>query len=230
MTLHGKFGDPKTERDILSAKRFNFASLVVLIMAIVAAFFMYLQLISQQRELEVKTQQLADSTAHLRRIRGELEEAQRSLAMREQRMEMQLENLSNSVEQRQFDSALVQATAISSQLARKDSTGLTFINFYAWQPQSSILSTIKSYLAAPEFILVKQETLQELPDWMGKKSAVYYYSKTAASKAETIAKQLSAMSGSSFEALRGDAQNAPQNGHHEWIHIHYLGGSSYLRK
>jgi hypothetical protein len=230
MTLHGKFGDPKTERDILSAKRFNFVSLLVLIMAIVAAFFLYLQLISQQRELEVKTQQLADSTAHLRRIRSELEEAQRSLAKREQQIEMQLENLSNSVELRQFDSALVQATAISSQLARKDSTGLTFINFYAWQPQSSALSAIKSYLTSPEFILVKQETLHQLPIWMGKHSAVYYYSNAAAPKAAAIAKQLSAMAGSPFEVLRGDAQNAPQNGHHEWIHIHYLGGSSHLSR
>ena len=102
MTLAGLFGDPKTSRDIRSAKRFNFFALLVLMGVIVGGFLLYLQLVQKQHELEVKTQQLADSTARLRRFRSELEAAQSTLAQREQDVERQLQSLSHSVENRQF--------------------------------------------------------------------------------------------------------------------------------
>lgn len=225
MSFTGKFGDPKTERDILSAKRFNFFSLIVLVLAIAAAFVLYLQLIAQQRELEVKTQQLADSTANLRRIRSELEAAQQSLAKREQTMENQLVSLSNSVEKRQFDSAMVKATAISSQIALRDSNGLTFVNIYGWKPKANVWEGISKFFSTPEYVVVKQEVLPDLPAWMGTRSTIYYYSKSAATKAESMAKTLSKRVGSPFEAKLADHQEAPKFGHHESMHIHYLGSS-----
>jgi hypothetical protein len=225
MTIAGKFGDPRTERDILSAKRFNFFSLIVLIVVIAAAFLLYLQLLSQQRELEIKTKELADSTANLRRIRGELEAAQMSLSNRQVEMEQQLQDISTSIENDDFDSAKVQANVISEQLAQHDSAGLTLIHLYNWQPQPRTLHNINNYLKDPKFILVKQETLYDLPAWMGRKSAVYYYSAEAAPKATEIAHNLSRISGLTFEAVPGNKADAPPPGSNEWIHIHYLGAS-----
>ena len=230
MTLQGKFGDPKTERDILSAKRFNFVSLIVLVAAIAAAFVLYLQLVSKQRELEHKTQQLADSTANLRRIRWELESAQISLDQRDHEMQRQLQTLSNSVENREFDSAMVQAGKINSRLAKYDSTGLTLVHLYAYQPLPKVMQQIKRYLLAPEYLLVKHQTLQELPEWMGQRSAVYFYSTQGEKKAKVIAAELSNNSGQAFEALPGNSHDAPSLDNHDWIHIHYLGASLPMRK
>lgn len=225
MTIAGKFGDPRTERDIISAKRFNFFSLLVLIVAIAAAFLLYLQLLSQQRELEIKTKELADSTANLRRIRGELEAAQMSLSNRQVQMEQQLQMISTSIENDDFDSAKVQANVISEQLAQHDSAGLTLIHLYNWQPKPRTLHEINNYLKDPKFLLIKQETLTDLPAWMGRKSAVYYYSPDAAPKATEIAQNLTRIAGLPFEAVPGNKADAPPPGGHEWIHIHYLGAS-----
>lgn len=230
MTLQGNFGDPKTERDILSAKRFNFISLIVLVAAIAATFVLYLQLVSKQRELELKTQQLADSTANLRRIRWELESAQISLDQRDREMQQQLQTLSNSVENRQFDTAVKQASIINSQLARHDSTGLTLVHLYSYQPQRKVLHQINDFLLTPEYLLVKNQTLQELPDWMGNRSAVYYYTPQGEKKAKAIATELTSISGQTFDALPGNSHDAPSLDNHDWIHIHYLGASMQLRK
>ena len=87
---------------------------------IVGGFLLYLQLIQKQRELEVKTQQLADSTARLRRFRSELEAAQSTLADREKQMEKQLDTLSNTVKDAQFDDAIEMANRYAGQLATKE--------------------------------------------------------------------------------------------------------------
>lgn len=226
MTISGKFGDPKTERDILSAKRFNFFALIVLVLAIAAAFLIYLQLLNKQRELETKSQELADSTANLRRIRGELEAAQRSLSLREQQMELQLQSLSSSVENRQFDSAMVKASAINSQLAHSDSTGLTVVQLYAWKPRPGMLPRITSYLSNPEFIVASDSTLLKLPSWMGKQSAVHYYRNESATRAQEIANGLTQITGEKFLASPGNLHDAPARSHHQWLHIYYLGASA----
>ena len=223
MTINGKFGDPKTERDILSAKRFNFLALLVLIGAIASAFLLYLQLLDKQQQLELKSTELADSTENLRRIRGELEAAQGSLAAREQQIENQLQSLSSSVENRHFDSAMVQAKGINEQLARHDSAGLTLVQLYAWQPQAGILPKIKAFLAKPDYIIAVDSTLSALPEWMGKQSAVYFYESAAREKATTIATRISKITGRPFVAVAGNAQDAPQGGHHIWLRIDYLG-------
>ncbi len=230
MTLHGNFGDPKTERDILSAKRFNLFSLIVLVAVIAATFVLYLQLVSKQRELEIKTQQLADTTANLRRIRWELEAAQIKLDQRDQEMQQQLQTLSTSVENRQFESAMVQAGKINSQLARHDSTGLTLVHLYSYEPQGKVLREINNFLLAPEYLLVKNQTLQELPDWMGNRSAVYFYTQQGEKKAKAIAAELTSISGQAFDALPGNSHDAPSLDNHDWIHIHYLGAAMQLRK
>jgi Rad3-related DNA helicase len=230
MTLRGKFGDPITERDVLSAKRFNFFALIVLIVVVTAGFLIGLQLLSNQRQLEQKTQQLADSTANLRRIRSELEAAQRSLAKREESMELQLQNLSNSVEKHDFDSAMLQANAINTELARHDSMGLTLVHLYSWKPQEAALKRIKEYLHAPEFMLVRHETLSDLPLWLGDRSAVYYYSPGVRLHATKIAAHLSKITDRPFVATAGVASDAPDYAQHVWLHIHYLGENPPVTK
>jgi hypothetical protein len=223
MTLSGRFGDPKTERDILSAKRFNFFALIVLICTMAAAFLLYMQLLHKQQELETKSQQLADSTANLRRIRSELEAAQRSLSQRQVEMEQEVQSLAESVENRQFESAVTKAEEINQKMARTDSHGITLVHLYSWQPQPTVLRRIGGILKEPDYLLVKDETLGELPDWMGRQSAVYYYSLDAATKAIVLAQKLTALSGQQFGAVLGDSDDAPQQNGYEWMHIHYLG-------
>jgi hypothetical protein len=223
MTLAGIFGDPKTSRDIRSAKRFNFFALLVLMGAIVGGFLLYLQLIQKQHELEVKTQQLADSTARLRRFRSELEAAQSTLAQRERHVEMQLQSLSHSVENRQFDSAMVKANRYAGQIAAQDSSEMLLVHLYAWQPQTKILRSIEKTLVEPDYLLIKSETMTELPAWMGNLSTVNYYSKDVEDKANRLAKQLTRMTQTKFNPQLGPAEDAPQNTRNQWLRIHYLG-------
>ncbi len=226
MTLAGIFGDPKTSRDIRSAKRFNFFALLVLMGVIVGGFLLYLQLIQKQHELEVKTQQLADSTARLRRFRSELEATQSKLAEREQQMEHQLQSLSHSVENRQFDSAMVKANRYAGQLATKDSSALILVHLYSWQPQANKLKNVEKVLVEPEYLLVKEETVTELPTWMGKQSSVNYYSPSVEQKAIVLAKQLSKLTKTQFTPVQGPAEDAPKDARNQWIRIHYLGASA----
>jgi hypothetical protein len=225
MTLAGKFGDPKTERDILSAKRFNFFALIVLIGLIFAAFILYLQLVQKQRELEIKTQQLADSTDHLQRLRSELEAAQASLATREKHMEDQLQTLTNSVEKRDFDSAVLIANDYSNRRAIADSADLMLVHLYAWQPQQRVMTEFKRIFVEPSYLLVKNETTQELPEWMGQQSAVYYYAPEIEPRVRKLALRLSRIARTTFIPVLGRPEDAPQNEHHEWIRIHYLGAN-----
>ncbi len=226
MTIRGNFGDPRTERDIRSAKRFNFFALVVLIAALATAFLMYLELVHQQQQLQLKSKELADSTANLRRIRGELEAAQGSLADRQHVMEQQVQRINVSIENKDFDSAKHQANALAAQIAKTDSSGFTFVHLYMYRPQDAALKKIDDYLRDPNFLLIKQETMQNLPSWMGQRSAVYYYSTQAAAKATEIAGELSRLAGQPFDALLGKPADAPPAGRHDWIHIHYLGTSN----
>jgi hypothetical protein len=225
MTLAGKFGDPKTERDILSAKRFNFFALIVLIGLIFAAFILYLQLVQKQRQLEIKTQELADSTENLRRLRSELEAAQSSLLTREKVIENQLQSLSNSVENRDFDSAMLMANRYNSQIAISDSTERMLVHLYAWQPQQKVMTEFQRFLVEPSYLLVKNETLEELPEWMGLHSTIYYYSPEIESRVRKLAIRLSKIARTTFTPVLGRAEEAPQNEHHHWIRIHYLGAN-----
>lgn len=226
MTLAGLFGDPKTSRDIRSAKRFNFFALLVLMGMIVGGFLLYLQLIQKQRELEVKTQQLADSTARLRRFRSELEAAQSTLADREKQMEKQLDTLSNTVKDAQFDDAIEMANRYAGQLATKENNEMLLVHLYAWQPQKQSLQAIEQALVEPSFLLVKEETLQELPTWMGTQSTVNYYDPGVESKAKALATQLGKLSKVPFIPVMGPAEDAPQNARHQWIRVHYLGNNA----
>jgi hypothetical protein len=230
MTLAGLFGDPKTSRDIRSAKRFNFFALLVLMGVIVGGFLLYLQLVQKQHELEVKTQQLADSTARLRRFRSELEAAQSTLAQREQDVERQLQSLSHSVENRQFDSAMVKAFRYAGQIAAKDSSEMLFVHLYAWQPQAKILRSIEKTLVEPDYLLIKAETMAELPTWMGNQSTVNYYSKEVEGKATSLAKQLTRLTKTPFIPELGPAEDAPQNTRNHWLRIHYLGTNPILQE
>jgi hypothetical protein len=223
MTLHGNFGDPRTERDILSAKRFNFVALLVLFGLIVAAFLMYLQLLNQQRELQMRTQQLADSTASLRRIRSELEAAQKSLAERESRMEQQLQHLSTSVENHQFDSALVMAKGYSTQLAKKDSSETMLVNLYAWEPNPKVLHAFRHSLTEPEYLLANMETVALLPPWFDKQNTVHYYSEDAAPKAKELAIKLTKLSSVPFTLVKGNPDEVPKSDYHQWVRVYYLG-------
>lgn len=223
MTLHGNFGDPRTERDILSAKRFNFFALLVLIGLILAAFLLYLQLLSQQRELQMRTQQLADSTASLRRIRSELEAAQKSLVERESRMEQQLQHLSNSVENRQFDSALVMAKGYTTQLAKKDSSETMLVNLYAWEPNPKVLYAFRHSLTEPEYLLAKTETVAILPAWFDKQNSVHYYADDAEPKAKQLAIKLSKLASTSFALVKGNPDEVPKSEYHQWVRVYYLG-------
>lgn len=226
MTLKGRFGDPKTERDIQSAKRFNFFALVILVGVIGCAFLLYLQLLQKQQELEVKTQELADSTAHLRRIRSELEAAQASLAEREQSIEQQLQSLSHSVENRHFDSALVMANRYAARRMDLDSSNLTVVHLYAWQPNPASLESMKNFLVEPYYLLARDETLQALPTWMGKISAVYYFSEETKGKAQRLASKLGRITRQPFVTMMGPPEDVPKNSRHPWIRIHYLGNQN----
>lgn len=223
MTIAGRFGDPKTERDIMSAKRFNFFALIIMVIMVTTAFVLYLQLVNKQQELETKSQQLADSTANLRRIRNELEAAQESLSDRQVRLQQEVQSLTESVENHQFDSAVVKATNINLKMARTEAYGITLVHLYSWQPQARVLGKIDGLLQDPDFILVKDQTLTELPAWMGTSSTVYFYSPDAAVKARDLAKKLSAISGQPFAVLPGDSNDVPRQDGYRWMHIHYLG-------
>lgn len=226
MTLAGLFGDPKTSRDIRSAKRFNFFALLILMAMMIGGFVLYMQLMQKQRQLEIKTQELADSTERLKRFRSELEAAQSTLAQREAQVEKQLQTLSNSVENRQFDSAMVIATRYAGQIASKDSSASLLVHLYSWQPQVRALHEIKRTLVEPNYILVKEETLPELPTWMGNQSTVNYYAADVEPRAKSLAQTLSKISKTSFAAVMGPAADAPQHARNQWIRIHYLGSSA----
>lgn len=225
MTLAGKFGDPKTERDIRSAKRFNFFALIMLFLLLVGAFILYLQLVQQQHELEVKTQQLADSTAQLRRFRSEMEAVQSSLSKHEIKLEQQLQSLSNSVENRDYDSARTMASRFATQLAYHDSSGMLLVHLYSWQPKQQVLHHFEHFFVQPDYMLVLSENLQALPEWMGKSNAVYYYDAEVAPKARKIATQLTQIANAPFLALPGNPNDAPKSTNHQWIRIHYLGAT-----
>ncbi|MFN8396369.1 MAG: hypothetical protein U0176_17220 [Bacteroidia bacterium] len=221
MTFTGNFGDPKTERDIRSAKRFNFFALGVLIVLILAAFILYLQLQQKQQELQEKSLELADSTDRLRRFRNELEAVQSKLAKREQETEHQLRQLTRSVENRQFDSALVMARGYN--LGPEAREKCIFVNLYVFQPAPKVVKTIQSMIVPPKFILSVQDTIDHVTEWMGDASAVYYYSNASARMAMELAIDLSKATGVHFKAIMGNAEDAPKYSSHQWIRIQYLG-------
>lgn len=224
MTFAGNFGDPKTERDIRSAKRFNFFALAVLIGVIIGAFVLYLQLQQKQQELRQKSRELADSTSRLRFFRNELEAVQSKLAKREQETENQLRQLTRSVENKQFDSALVMARGYNLPPQARDNC--VFVNLYVHQPAPKALKTIQSMLVPPKFTLSLLDTLDHVTEWMGNESAVHFYSNAAARTAIELAVDLSKATGVHFRAIMGNAEDAPKYSSHQWIRIQYLGETS----
>lgn len=223
MTLKGRFGDPQTEKDIVSAKRFNFFALIVLIIVCAMAFLFYMELMQKKKELETKSMELADSTAILRKTRSELEAAQVALSRREEKVEKQLIKLTDQVEKKNFVAAVQTANDYSAQISKQDSSPAIWINFYAWKPDVSKLSLMRTYLLRQNFTLVKDEIVEERQKWLGNESAVYFYNPQMEKLAHEIASNLSQKSGTKFMIKEGRHQDIPSTPGVNWFHIHYLG-------
>lgn len=224
MTLAGNFGDPKTERDIRSAKRTNFIALALLLVLGTVMLYLIVRLAQQHQALEEKTQQLSDSTANLQRIRGELEAAQSLLVDRERQIQEQLIQLSRNVEDGNYADARAQATAITTRYESPSSSAPSImVHLYAYQPLDQALDAIRKYLSQPGFELVKEETLTSLPAWMGSRSAVFFYSKGSAATAAQVAQALSRATGVTFSPQAGNPDDVPADRQSEWLRIQYLG-------
>jgi hypothetical protein len=225
MTLAGNFGDPKTERDIRSAKRFNFFALAVLVALVAAALWFYLQLNQKQRELEYKSRELADSTSKLSKIRGELEAAQRVLASNEKRIEGQLQDLSQTVEGGKFEAAVKLANSFTDDIAAKDPTQHAYVNLYAWRPDTGVFAKLNGFFSQRDYMVIRSETLSTFSKWIGDRSAVYYYNPKMKEEATKLASQLGNTTGKMFHAIQGAAHDAPSTDH-DWLNVHYLGAEA----
>ncbi len=226
MTLKARFGDPKTEKDIVAAKRFNFFALIVLMIVCAAALIFYLELINKKRELETKSIELADSTAILQRTRSELEAAQVMLAEREEVVEDKLLKLADQVEQKDFTAAIQTANDYSKKLHQEDIERQCWINFYAWKPDPTQLPIIRTYLKRKNYMLVNDKVLKQHHKWIGTNSAIYYYSKGTKAIATDLAINLKRISGIKFEVLEGRPEDAVHTKKVDWFNIHYIGSKS----
>lgn len=223
MTLKGAFGDPVTEKDIASAKRINLIALLVLMAMFVMAAIFYYQLQEKKQELERKTLELADSTARLNRMRGELVAAQEKLSQREHNVEQQLQALSSSVEQKDYTQAAALANTISVQMAEKKAKPKLWVNFYSWQPNSSAQSKAQDFLRKEDITIVKDQTFEEKPNWMAASSAVYFFDEGGQKMAQGIASKLSKLCGTPFAVERGDPSDVLPGRDYSWLNIHYIG-------
>jgi hypothetical protein len=200
------------------------------VLAIGGGFVLTLQLLSKQRELEQTKQQLRFYADSLRLIQHELEAAQRTLDLIDSSTEQELQDLSSSLEQQDYRNATKKAFTIKSAIERRDSAGLTIVHLYAWRPQNGALDSIQNYFQDPAYVVASNETVQDLPSWMGQNSAIYYSDEDISSRAKSMAEELSRRTGTRFVALPVKGKNAPDYDAHDWIRVNYLGDAAPTTK
>lgn len=214
----GKFGDPTTEKEVRTAKRVNYLSLLFLFGLLATSFYFFLQLQEKQEELAEKTEMLADSTDNLQRIRAELEAAQNDLEAREESTLTVLRNVTQLVEDEDYG----RAKEIAQEYEEWETAQRISLNVYSYGVGDSDRKAVQSYLQRMEHHVILNRNLTNPASWLQDSSTVLFYDVEMSDVAKRIANDLGEVTGEEFRIRMGSPGDAPKVEVRKWINIHHI--------
>lgn len=227
----GAFGDPRTEFQILFAKRLNVIALIVLMVFLGSTFFYFIKLNQTKRKLETSNKQIEahrDSLEAMQARQGklllELKTYKDTLAAREERASLALTALVKTVEAQDYSKArrIIEDLPSGGGVKVNPSTKKPiYLNVYFYQVSDELKGKVNTFLSDNHYPILSSSDLPSVEKWMSPIPTVEYYGAEAKTQAIEFRKKLSNAAGINFELAE-----APSNvdyGQQDWINVIVIG-------
>ena len=200
------------EKQVFRAKFWSLIFLVILILSLVIALYLYYQLHGERvklreltKHLELKNEELMEKNDELEVLRKIVEEQRKKLAdaIRGEEERVEDEELTRIVENSQYT-----------------------IGFYSLNPVQSKYRKLSESLAEQGYTVIADTIQKERLGWLAKQSTVLYYHDESITKARELADDMRNLIGINFDLQLGTGLGVKEGEEKSTFFIHYIGAES----